>query len=281
MIISILKTCLPDEVRDLVFAVRQHKRAHGEYPRILRPRTFNEKILRRKVFDRRPILTTFADKYAVRDYVAQRVGPQILPAVYWLTTDPATIPFNTLPQRFVVKPTHGSGWVRVVLNKEAIDRQELIRTCGKWLAASYYEHLREHEYKHIPRRIIIEEFVDDGSGCAPKDYKFFTFNGKVHFIQVDGERFSGHRRSLFDRDWRDTGVRYNYEPIATPVPRPRNLELMLRTAERLSNNLDFVRVDLYDVGRRIYFGEMTSTPGCGVERFEPRSMDERLGKLWV
>jgi hypothetical protein len=278
---SILEKCLPDEVRDLVFAVRQHRRAHGEYPRILRPRTFNEKILRRKVFDRRPILTTFADKYAVREYVAQRIGPQILPNVYWLTTDPATIPFNTLPQRFVVKPTHGSGWVRVVLNKDALDRQELIGTCGKWLASSYYECLREHEYKDIPRRIMIEEFVDDGSGCAPKDYKFFTFNGKVHLIQVDGERFSGHRRSLYDRDWRDTLVQYGHEPIVTPVPRPRNLELMLRTAERLSNNLDFVRVDLYDVGRRIYFGEMTSTPGCGVERFEPRSMDECLGKLWV
>jgi hypothetical protein len=167
---SILKTCLPDEVRDLVFAVRQHKRVHGEYPRILRPRTFNEKILRRKVFDRRAIFTTFADKYAVREYVAARVGPQILPKIYYVTTDPASIPFNNLPQRFVVKPTHGSGWVRVVLDKDALDRQELIRTCNQWLGRSYYEFLREHEYKNIPRRIMVEEFIDDGSGCVPKDY---------------------------------------------------------------------------------------------------------------
>ena len=280
MLKEMVKTWLPDPVRDFVFAVRQFKIAHGRYPRVLRPRTFNEKVLRRKVFERRSIFATFADKYAVRSYVSERVGPRILPQLYCVTTDPGTIPFELLPPRFVVKPTHGSGWVRVVHDKQTLDRGELVRTCCKWLASSYYEKLREREYKDVPRRIIIEEFIDDGSGTAPRDYKFFTFKGEVQLIQIDGSRFSGHRRSLYDREWRDTGVRLNYELIADPVPRPPNLDLMVATAERLSNNLDFVRVDLYDAGRQVYFGEITSTPGCGVERFEPGSMDEKLGRLW-
>jgi hypothetical protein len=281
MVKAIIKGWVPREVRDLVFAVNHYRRAHGVYPRLLRPRTLNEKILRRKVFDRRSLFTTFADKYAVRPFVADRLGSGILPRLYCVTTDPATIPFDSLPQKFVIKPTHGSGWLRVVQDKDAIDRQELIQTCTRWLESSYYEFLRERLYKDVPRRILIEEFIDDGSGETPTDYKFFTFQGTVHLIQIDTSRFSGHRRSLYDPQWRDTGARLKYDRIGIPLPRPENLDLMLQTAAMLGRDLDFVRVDLYDAGRQIYFGEMTPTPGCGALRFEPELMDYKLGTLWV
>lgn len=281
MVSEIIKGLLPRQIRDLVFAVNHYRRAHGVYPRLLRPRTLNEKILRRKVFDRSPLFTTFADKYAVRSYVADRVGPGILPRLHCVTTDPATIAFDSLPRKFVVKPTHASGWVRVVHDKDAIDRQELLQTCRRWLRLSYYEFLRERGYKDVPRRIMIEEFIDDGSGGTPTDYKFFTFRGEVHLIQIDTSRFSGHRRSMYDAQWQDTGTRVTYDRIETPLPRPANLDLMLQTAATLGRDLDFVRVDLYDVGRQIYFGEMTATPGCGALRFEPELMDYRLGTLWV
>jgi hypothetical protein len=281
MVNEIIKGLLPREVRDLVFAVNHYRRAHGVYPRLLRPRTLNEKILRRKVFDRRPLFATFADKYAVRSFVADRLGPGILPRLYCVTTDPVTIAFDSLPRKFVVKPTHASGWVRVVQDRDALDRQELIQTCKRWLGSSYYEFLRERGYKDVPRRIMIEEFIDDGSGETPTDYKFFTFHGEVHLIQIDRSRFSGHRRSMYDPQWRDTGTRVTYDRIGEPLPRPANLDLMLQTAATLGRDLDFVRVDLYDVGRQIYFGEMTPTPGCGASRFEPELMDYRLGTLWI
>ena len=127
---------------------------------------------------------------------------------------------------------------------------------------------------------MVEEFIDDGSGAAPMDYKFFTFHGKVHLIQIDGSRFTHHRCALYDRHWRDTGARVQLERFDGPVREPPNLELMLQTAETLGADLDFVRVDLYDVGNRIYFGEMTTTPGGGFARFDPQAMDEHLGRLW-
>jgi hypothetical protein len=280
MLRAIVRKYVPRVVRDLIFGIRMHRAAHGKYPRLLRPRTFNEKILRRKVFDRRPILTQFADKYAVRQYVAQRLGPDILPKVYCVTSDPTAIPFADLPRRFVVKPTHGSGWVRVVLDKAALDVQELTRTCNRWLATNYHNVMRERQYRRIPPRIMVEEFIDDGSGTAPVDYKFYTFHGTVHLIQIDGSRFTSHRCALYDRHWRDTGVRVELERFDSPVREPVNLGLMLQTAEKLGADLEFVRVDLYDVGSRIYFGEMTATPGAGLARFEPQAMDEHLGKLW-
>lgn len=212
--------------------------------------------------------------------MAQRLGPEILPKVYCLTGDPAAIPFADLPQRFVVKPTHGSGWVRIVPDKAALNVQELISTCNYWLATNYYNLTHERQYRQITPRIMVEEFIDDGSGSAPVDYKFYAFHGKVHLIQIDGSRFTSHRCALYDRYWRDTGVGVQLQRFDGPVQEPVNLELMVQTAEKLSADLDFVRVDLYDVGSRIYFGEMTATPGGGLALFEPQAMDEHLGKLW-
>lgn len=280
MLKALARRYVPRIMRDLIVGIRLHRAAHGEYPRLVRPRTFNERVLRRKVFDQRPILTRFADKCAVRQYVADRLGSDILPKVYCVTNDPAALPFADLPDRFVVKPTHGSGWVRIVLDKAALDIQELITTCNRWLATSYYDVVHERQYRRITPRIMVEEFIDDGSGSAPMDYKFYVFHGKVHLIQIDGSRFTRHQCALYDRHWRDTGTRVQLEPFESHVREPVNFELMLQAAEKLGDGLDFIRVDLYDIGSRVYFGEITATPGAGLARFDPVTMDEHLGQLW-
>jgi hypothetical protein len=278
---ALAKTSLPRVIVDLVFAVTTHRRRHGAFPRVLKPRTFNDWILRRKVFDRRPLLCTFVDKLAVRDYVAKQVGADILPAIYVVTSDPTAIRFENLPTRFVVKATHGSGWVRVVLDKSSLDVEELRQTCAKWLSSNYYDCLREGQYRCVSPRIMIEEFLDDGSGNSPTDYKFFIFNGQVKLIQIDIARFTGHRRALYHTDWRDSGVKLSFDGFAEPLAKPNNLERMIKTAQILGGSVDFVRVDLYDIGGKIYFGEMTPTPGGGMSRFEPEKMNEWLGSLWT
>ena len=191
--------------------------------------------------------------------MAERLGPEILPRVYCVTSDPAAIPFADLPRRFVVKPTHGSGWVRLILDKAALDVDELLNACNHWLATNYYDRSRERHYRKITPRIMVEEFIDDGSGAAPMDYKFFTFHGKVHLIQIDGSRFTHHRCALYDRHWQDTGARVQLDRFDGPVSEPPNLDLMLQTAETLGAGLDFVRVDLYDVGDRIYVPQCTDS----------------------
>ena len=125
------------------------------------------KVLHRILFDRRAVLTQVADKAAVRDYVEARLGRQLLPERYYITIDPDTIPFDKLPDRFVVKRTHGSGWVQIVTDKSTLDRATLIETCRGWLRQSYYEATREWVYKNIEPRIIVEQFIDDG-GVNPE-----------------------------------------------------------------------------------------------------------------
>ena len=276
-----MKKAIKNRLPDAYFVIREWRRIHGTFPHFLWPRTFNEKVLHRILFDRRPVLTQFADKFAVRAYVQQRIGSEILPELYHVTTDPETIPFDSLPDKFVVKPTHGCAWVQIVTDKRTLNHSALVQTCNGWLKQNYYEKTLEWAYKDILPRIIVEEFVDDGSGVAPDDYKLFVFGGRVELAQVDSGRFQNHRRRLFTRDWQEIKARFGEsEDIIGEVPRPKNLTAMLEAAQTLGEGLDFVRADFYDVGDRIYFGELTMTPGCGHNRFRPEALDLHYGNLW-
>jgi TupA-like ATPgrasp len=268
----------PEPLAIATSAMRRHKTALGVYPNLLCPRTFNEKVLHRMLFDRRPILRTVEDKYTARDYVKRRIGQHVLPRLYWVTKQAADIPFHTLPDRYVVKATHGCGWNYFVRGDAAVDRQDLIRTCTTWLKSSYYTRTREWAYKHMEPRIIVEEFISDGTGVAPTDYKFYVFDGRVHMIEVDRGRFVDQGRANYGRSWDRWDMVTQFKPLGD-VARPPHLDEMIHCAEVLGTGLDYVRVDLYDAGK-VYFGEMCVYPGGGTETFLPATWDRYLGGLW-
>jgi hypothetical protein len=270
---------LPDPWNILPGIFYRFKQTQGYYPNILFPKTFNEKLQRRKLFDRRPLLTLMADKYAVRNYVRERL-PVDFPRLYCVTDNPSDISLKSLPNKFVIKPTHASGWVRIVKDKSLISEGELRDECTKWLARSYYDVSKEWVYKNIPRRLLVEELLEDGTGDVPRDYKFFVFAGKVQLIQVDIDRFRGHRRNLYDRHWNRLDVRFVYDTYGGALPRPNSLAEMIEYAEMLGDGLEFVRVDFYNLGSRVLFGELTITPENGFGKFIPESFDLYLGGLW-
>lgn len=271
---------VPCSLLEMQSQIRDHWKNHGVFPNIIYPVTFSEKVLYRRLFDRRPLLSQLADKAAVRSYVQSRLGPEILPKLYYLTTRPDTIPFDQLPNTFVVKPTHGSSWVQIVTDKSALDRAALIETCRGWLKRSYYEETREWVYKNIMPQIIVEELVDDGSGTAPHDYKLFVFDGTVKLIQVDTGRFIDHRRRLYTPEWEKVNALSHHDDIVGDVPRPVHLREMIAAAQKLGDGLDFIRADFYDTGERVYFGELTCYPAAGLERFRPKDFDRILGECW-
>jgi glycosyltransferase involved in cell wall biosynthesis len=271
-----VRKLLPDPVLE----IRAHWKVHGRFPNIFNPVTFNDKVLHRRLFDHRPVLRQIADKAAVRSYVEARLGPQILPELYCLTSDPASIPFGRLPDSFVVKPTHGSGWVRVVTDKSDLDRAALIETCADWMQRSYYRETLERIYKDIEPRIIVEEFIHDGSGAVPNDYKFYVFDGRVQLVQVHAGRFTDHRISLYTPAWEKVDARLEYEAIDGDLPRPPHLAEMIEAAQCLGSGLDFIRADFYDTGRRVYFGELTPNPSGGHQYFRPLEFDRTLGGFW-
>ena len=129
------------------------------------------------------------------------------------------------------------------------------------------------------RRPVHARETDPTRGGLPPDYKLFVFGGKVRLIQVDRDRFTRHTQVLYDASWN-----YVEGTVAAvqgpPIDRPPSLSLMTESAEALSASVDFLRVDLYDIEGRVYFGELTSSPNKGLSPFRPRSLDELLGN-WL
>jgi hypothetical protein len=280
---GLLKRTARELAPDLYTLLRimwSYKRKLGVFPNVVNPKTFNEKVQYRKLHDRRQLLTLLVDKYGSREYVAAKIGETVLPKLLFVTENPTDIPFSALPDRFVVKPTHGAGWVRVVTNKQSADIAEIVRQCNFWMSQNYYNWTREWAYRDVKPRIIVEEFIGDETGAVPIDYKLFVFAGKVEFIQVDIGRFKELRRNIYDTSWNRMNVALDYPNSPDDVPRPPHLETMIDYAQLLAVGIDFVSVDLYDTNGKVYFGEFTLAPGHGFAHFSPKQFDDYLGGLW-
>jgi hypothetical protein len=263
------------------------------------PVTLNQKVLWKMLKDRRPLLTTFADKVAVRDYVAHKVGPEVLPQLYAVVKDPAELDPARLPAEFVVKASHASGLVWIVADqatlgcdlvstergslattRDTLEWDRLVATCREWLAIDYAENGNlEWAYRNIPHRILVEELLLSPDGRLPPDYKFLVFHGRVRLIEVHSNRFGDYRCGMVLPDWSPV-VATGLIPPEHPPPRPDSLERMVHIAEALGQETDFVRVDLYDIAGRIVFGELTSYPGGGNIVYVPKSFDADLGRYW-
>lgn len=251
----------------------------GYAPNLSSPNTFNEKVLHKMLFDRRRILTIFADKLAVRDYVEQRLGGrEHLSTIYGVFVRADELYSFAFPSRFVLKANHGSGWNYVHWGGQW-NRVRLVQRARRWLQSNRGQQMGEWSYNEIQPRIFCEEFLGSDDS-VPLDYKFFCFSGTARFIQVDFDRFSSHKRNIYDRDWNLLNVQYKHPPKLDAPGRPQNLSQMISIAERLSNDIDFVRVDLYDLGSRVVFGELTNYPEAGRGRFYPQEWDATFGSYW-
>jgi hypothetical protein len=265
-------------VGDRDYVTRLYRRKFGRLPDLERPNGFNEKILAKILGDRRSYLTLFADKLRVRDY-ARRVAPGLqLPQLYWWSDRAETLPFNDLPHAFVLKANHGSGWNLLVEDKNRMVRADLVQLARKWLRADFTIVGREWAYRNVRRAAYAEELLRSEAGALPPDYKLFVFRGKVRVVQVDRDRFGRHTQVLYDERWNRIDGTVAAAP-GEPAPPPASLAAMLDAAERLSANVDFVRVDLYEIAGRPYFGELTSSPNKGLSPFRPPALDAWFGSL--
>ena len=264
---------------------RVFRKRHGYKPDVARPRSFSEKILHRKLRNRSPLLTRTADKYAVRAYVREKLGDSladdVLIPLLHVTKQPRAIPFDKLPNRYIIKVNHACGRNLIVTKSTKLSRRTIVRQCRNWLLIQYGLEKHQWAYRHVPRKIVIEELLVDSNGRIPRDYKFFVFHGRCHYIQLDVDRdtHGAHRRNLYDREWNPIAVTIKYAPDGE-VPKPTSLDRMLEIAENLGRDFDFVRVDLYAVDDRVFFGELTHYPGAGRVPIYPTAADFEFGSHW-
>ena len=248
------------------------------------PKTFNEKLQWLKLYNRRDIYTVMVDKYAVKGFVEKAFEccaekPLIIPTLGLYNTF-EEIDFAVLPPQYVLKCTHDSGSVIICKDKEGFSKERARRKLNKMLRRKHWRIGREWAYKNVKPRIIAEKYISqlDIAGGDLLDYKIFTFDGKAKFIQVDLDRFTGHKRNLYDTEWNLLDFKLIYEN-GSPVPKPAMLEKMLKWAEMLAVDMPFLRVDFYCVDNDVYFGEMTLYPENASGHFMPDKYDLLLGEM--
>jgi len=241
--------------------------------------TYSDKIVYQRLLNRDPQLAVFCDKLEMRELVMKRLGPDAVPQLLRVGASAAQI--SDLAGPYVLKANHGCGWVMLVEADGLTEEQAT--TADAWLRKNYAYRCLERGYLGARPLLLAEERLPGGATyTVPPDYRLYTFGGKVVRIAVEVSRFQGDRTRIarFNPDWTPDLARADEEAPEEPVPAPPNLATMLEWAAVLAKGIDFVRVDLYDLGDRVLVGELTPYPGAGMGRIRPRGIDVAWGRLW-
>lgn len=259
---------------------KQFKWATGYKLNLDNPKSFNEKIQWLKLNYKNPLLTKCADKYAVREYVKEKIGEEYLIPLLGVWDSPDDIDFDALPNQFVLKVNWGSGQNIIVKDKSKLNIEEAKEKLRKWVKkeSNHYYDFLEWAYKDIQPKITCEKYIEQMDGKLI-DYKFFCNWGEPKFLFLGIDRYIDTKFNFYDLDWNLLPVKNHYKVSTTPIPKPKNYDKMLELSKKLSADFPFVRVDLFEIDEKIYFGELTFYHFNGTEPFEPVKWDYKFGDM--
>ena len=269
------------------------------------PKTYNEKIQWLKLYNRNPLYTSLVDKVEVKKYVDDILGPGHTFPLLGSWEKPEDIEWDKLPNEFVLKCNHNSAVGMAICkdkvkglytkahggDKIFITKDQVIEGLHEGLAQNFYLGGREWPYKNVKPRIIAEKFMsNDNSNSINNtdlpsdliDYKFYCFNGKPELLYVSKglENHKTARISFLSLDWKFAPYcRTDYTPFEDLPLMPENYNKMIELAKLLSAGHSFLRVDLYEVNKHVYFSELTFSPCSGFLPFGSREQDNMMGSL--
>ncbi len=263
----------PETILRIEFRIRT-----GYSLNIKNPKTYCEKLQWLKLYWRDPKAVICADKYEVRGYLKEKGLGHLLNELYYVFEDVDEINYLELPEKFVLKVTHGSGQNIICRNKGSLNWEKERKKIKKWLGRSQFFYSYEWMYKEIKPRIIVERLIENPTGGELVDYKVFCFDGKPKYIYVVSDRGKNTiRYEFFDLDWRyvaTDGILLNNRKL---LEKPKHLDELIMYAKILSEGFPHVRVDFYVEEGRVFFGECTFFHGSGMEKFHPIDFDYKLG----
>lgn len=245
------------------------------------PQTYDEKIQWLKLYDSTPEKGRLSDKYLVRTWIAEQIGEEYLVPLLGVYNSPDEIDFNVLPDKFVLKATHGCGWNILVRDKQALNIEAAKAQLQTWLDMDYsFVEMFELQYRYCEPRIIAEAYLENENDDL-YDYKFFCFGGEVACIGFVRGRGGNSGEACFTKHWEKLPCTYYTHPrIEEDIPRPPQLECALAIAEKLSQGFPHVRVDLYLLpDGSIRFGEMTFSTLTGISLWNPPEYNYAFGSL--
>lgn len=244
------------------------------------PKTYNEKLQWLKLYDRKPEYINYVDKYEVRSYISETIGEKYLIPLIDVYNSVDEIDWGNLPEKFVLKCTHGSHCNIICTDKNKLDIELAKAKLNRWMGKSWYWFGREWVYKEVKPRIICEKYMVDNSSEGLKDYKFLCFDGKPKTIFIAKGLGVDRRSDFYDLNFNHIPVKQYNKNSDERTYKPSSFKKMVELAERLSEGIPHVRVDFYDINDRVYFGELTFYHFSGLRNFEPEKYDELFGK-WL
>ena len=256
----------------------------GRLPELREPKTLNEKLLKLKLerYGSSPLVRRCADKYLVRGYVAERGCGHTLNKLYAVYDSADEIDWDSLPDSFAIKWSFGCGYNIICPDKAALDIPAAEKQLKKWGREPFWAYYSELQYRHAEKKLIVEEYISGPDGAPPEDYKFYCFNGRAYCVLLCTGRSEGWPRFyFFDRDFRL--LRINRDSMSAPAdfspPKPELLDEAFETADRLSGDFPFVRVDLYITEKGVRFGELTFTPSAALDNKRLPETDLMFGSM--
>ena len=257
----------------LLFRIKQ-----GYKLNLKNPKTFNEKIQWIKLYDKNKLMPKCVDKYTVREYVASKNCKKILNELLWEGFDPEEIPYTELPDKFVIKVTHGSTFNIICTDKSKINKEEVAKKLNKWLKEKFLPCYGEWFYGVEKPRIIIEKYIESTKGL--KDYKVFCFHGEPKYIAVYSERQENNKpcQEIYDTNWNLIKEHTNnYKLPKRYTKKPENLDEIINYSKKLSKDFKHARIDFFNPDNKLIFGEITFTSSAGFGKFSSREFAEEMG----
>jgi hypothetical protein len=270
-------------LRDVAYIWLRYWRRHGRPPHLFAPRRFTEKLQWRKLFDLDPRHTMLCDKFALRSFLAERGGADLLVPLLWIGESAQSIPFDRFAGPYVLKCTHGNAMNIFVDDPGAVDRPAVEAMLSRWLGRNHGRALVESGHIGVPPRIMAEAMLREADGRPPREFKVFVFGGKAALIaiRVNVDHFV-HSVLHVLPDWTPTPLKLDTPLYEGALPaRPAAFDRMMDVAEAVGADFDHVRVDFFECRGRLYFGEVSLYSQSGLVPFDPDSFDVWMGGLWA
>lgn len=269
------------EIQETAASIFEEKLGYA--PDLKDPKTFNEKIFWLKLHYHNPLVTTCCDKFAVKDYVNQVLGPgYVIPTLKsWEKAE--DLDLTGLPEKYVLKVNWSSGYNVIVRDASQVDPAEVKAQVAHWMepAQNSYFQTFNWGYKNMKPVVYAEEYMEQIAGQL-YDYKFYCCGGKAKFLFIATNRASKSTLTydFFDMDFNKLPFFYGgRQHSQVPLEKPRFFHEMVACAEKLAKPFPFVRVDFYETADHYYVGEMTFYSGGGILGFDPPDWDRKLGDM--
>ena len=277
----ILRRLFAKVLDDKTFIKLEYFSGMRKLPNLDNPTTYNEKLIWLKLHDKHDEYAQLVDKYEAKEFVRKLIGDEYIIPTLGIYNSFDEIDFDNLPNQFVLKTTHDSGGVVVCPDKSVFNKESARKKLEKSLKNNYFYEHREYPYKNVPPRIIAEKYMVDESGTELKDYKFFCFDGKCKMLFIATDRSVGDVKfDFFDTEFNHLPFKQGHPWATKEIKKPAGFEKMIKIAEILGKGFPHVRVDLYDINGKIYFGELTFFHFSGNVPFVPSEWDKKIGE-WL